>query len=65
VVGYLMLENGVFIFGQLLISAMPFMVEIGVLLDLFVGIFIMGIVINHIREEFSSLDTEHLASLKE
>ena len=65
VVGYLMLENGVFIFGQLLIEAMPFMVETGVLLDLFVGIFVMGIVINHIREEFSSLDTEHLAALKE
>jgi hydrogenase-4 component E len=65
VVGYLMLENGVFIFGQLLIDAMPFMVETGVLLDLFVGIFVMGIVINHIREEFSSLDTEHLAALKD
>jgi len=65
VVGYLMLENGVFIFGQLLIEAMPFMVEAGVLLDLFAGIFVMGIVINHIREEFSSLDTENLASLKD
>lgn len=65
VVGYLMLENGVFIFGQLLIDAMPFMVETGVLLDLFAGIFVMGIVINHIREEFSSLDTENLAALKD
>jgi hydrogenase-4 component E len=65
VVGYLVLENGVFIFGLLLIDAMPFMVEIGVLLDLFVGIFVMGIILNHIREEFSSLDTEHLAELKD
>ena len=65
VVGYLMLENGIFIFGQLLIEAMPFMVEAGVLLDLFVGIFVMGIVINHIREEFSSLDTENLSALRD
>ena len=37
VVGYLMLENGIFIFGLLLIEAMPFLVEAGVLLDLFAG----------------------------
>ncbi len=65
VVGYLMLENGIFVFGILLLEAMPFMVEVGILLDLFVGIFIMGIVINHIRQEFSSLDTERLSDLKE
>ncbi len=65
VVGYLILENGIFIFGQLLIEAMPFLVEVGVLLDLFVGIFIMGIVINHIRQEFSSLDTDLLSELKD
>ncbi|MBK6404236.1 MAG: hydrogenase [Holophagales bacterium] len=65
VVGYLILENGIFIFGQLLIEAMPFLVEAGVLLDLFVGIFIMGIVINHIRQEFSSLDTDLLSELKD
>ena len=65
VVGYLMLENGIFVFGILLLEAMPFLVEAGVLLDLFVGIFIMGIVINHIRQEFSSLDTERLSGLKD
>ena len=42
------------------IEAMPFLVEVGVLLDLLVGIFVMGIVINHIQREFSSLDTEQL-----
>jgi hydrogenase-4 component E len=40
-------------------------VEVGVLLDLLVAIFIMGIVLNHIRREFSSLDTEQLAGLRE
>jgi hydrogenase-4 component E len=65
VVGYLMLENGIFIFGLLLIEAMPFLVEAGVLLDLFAGIFIMGIVLNHIQSEFSSLDTHLLSDLKD
>jgi hydrogenase-4 component E len=64
-IGYLVLENGIFIFGMLLVEAMPFLVEIGVLLDLFVGIFVVSIIIHHINREFASLDTRHLTSLKE
>jgi hydrogenase-4 component E len=65
VLGYLILENGVFIFGLLLIEAMPFLVEIGVLLDLFVAIFVMGIVINNINRTFPTESTEHLTALKD
>ncbi|RII28845.1 MAG: hydrogenase [Geobacter sp.] len=65
VIGYLVMENGIFIFGMLLTEAMPVMVEAGALLDLLVGIFVMGIVINHISREFSSLDTSRLRTLKE
>jgi hydrogenase-4 component E len=65
VIGYLVLENGIFIFGLLLTEAMPVMVEAGVLLDLLVGIFVMGIIINHISREFSSIDTSRLTALKE
>ena len=65
VVGYLVLENGIYIMGLTLLHAMPIMVEMGVLLDLFVAIFVMGIILNHIRREFSSLDTAHLSALKE
>ena len=65
VVGYLILENGIFIFGMLLVEAMPVMVELGVLLDLFVGIFVITIIVNHINEAFSSMDTRKLSSLKE
>ena len=65
VIGYLLLENGIFIFGLLLADAMPGMVEAGALLDLLVGIFVMGIVINHISREFSSLDTSRLTTLRE
>lgn len=65
VVGYLTLENGIFIFGLTLVEAIPFLVEIGVLLDLFVAVFVMGIIMDHIQREFSSLSTEHLTSLRE
>jgi hydrogenase-4 component E len=65
VVGYLMLENGVFLFGQMLARDLPFAVELGILLDLLVGVFVMGIAIHHISREFEDIDTERLAVLKE
>lgn len=65
VVGYLFLENGIFIFGLTLLHAVPMLVEFGVLLDLVVGIFVMGILLDHIQREFSSLDTRHITALKE
>jgi hydrogenase-4 component E len=65
VLGYLVLENGIFVFGLLLVEAMPFLLEAGVLLDLFVAVFVMGIILNHISREFSSMDTQQLSALKE
>jgi len=65
VMGYLVMENGIFIFGMLLVEAMPFVVEMGVLLDLFVGIFVICIIVNQINQAFSSTDTRRLISLKE
>jgi len=65
VIGYLVLENGIYIFGMLLLKAMPHVVEMGVLLDLFVAVFVICIIVNHINRAFSSLDTRHLAELKE
>jgi len=63
--GYLVLENGIFIFGMLLVEAIPLVVEMGMLLDLFVGIFVISIITNHINRAFSSMDTRRLVSLKE
>jgi hydrogenase-4 component E len=65
VVGYLMLENGIFIFGLLLTEAMPLMVEAGALLDLIAGIFVMGLIIKQISREFSSIDTSRMTALRE
>jgi hydrogenase-4 component E len=65
VLGFLVLENGIFVFGLLLVEAMPFLVEVGVLLDVFVGVFVLSIIIHHINREFASLDTRRLSLLKE
>lgn len=65
VLGYLVLENGIFIFGLLLVDAMPMLVEVGVLLDLFVGVFVMGIIIHHVNRQFANATTEQLSALKE
>lgn len=65
VLGYLVLENGIYIFSLLLVEAIPLVVEMGMLLDLFVSVFIVSIIANHINQAFSSLDTRKLSSLKE
>ncbi len=65
VLGYMVLENGIFMFGLLLVEAMPDLVEIGVLLDLFVGVFLMGIVIHHVDRQVESVVPESLAALRE
>ncbi len=65
VVGYLIFDNGIFIFGLLLFDAMPLIIEMGVLLDLLVGVLVMGIIVNHIQRTFSSLDTQKLTALRE
>lgn len=63
VVGYLMLENGIYLFGLTQAESVPFLMELGVLLDVFVGVFIMGIVVFHINREFDSLDSARLTEL--
>jgi len=65
VVGYLMLENGVYVFGMLLAGRVPLLVELGVLLDLLVGVFIMGLVVFHMNRELESLDSTRLSELRE
>jgi hydrogenase-4 component E len=65
VCGYLILENGIFLFGLLLIEATPLMVEAGVLLDLTVGVFVIGIIVDRIQRAFNSLDTRKLTALRE
>ena len=65
VCGYLILENGIYLFGLLLIQATPLIVEAGILLDLTVAVFVIGIIVDRIQREFDTLDTMKLTSLHE
>ncbi len=60
VIGFLVLENGVFLFGMTVVAEFPMTVEMGVLLDLLVGVFVMGIMIYHINRSFDHIDTARL-----
>ena len=70
VCGYLILENGIYLFGLLLIHLLlihstPLLVEAGILLDLTVGVFVIGIIVDRIQRAFDSLDTRKLTALRE
>jgi len=65
VCGYLILENGVYLFGLLLIHATTMLVEAGILLDVTVGVFVIGIIVDRIQRAFDSLDTRKLTALRE
>ena len=66
VIGYLMLENGIYLMGIALTkqSHTLYIVEFGVLLDLLVGVMIMGIILNNINHAFDDVDTTLLGRLK-
>jgi hydrogenase-4 component E len=63
VVGYLVLENGIFIFSLGLAHALPIAIEMGILLDVFVGAMVMGITVNSINREFDHIDATRLQAL--
>jgi hydrogenase-4 component E len=65
VCGDLIMENGIYLFGLLLIHSTPLLVEGGILLDLTVAIFVIGIIVDRIQRAFDSLDTRKLTVLRE
>lgn len=65
VLGYLVLESGIYTFGVAMALETPLLVELGVLLDVFTAVFVMGIMIFHISRSFDHIDTDRLSSLKE
>jgi len=65
VIGFLAMENGLFLAATSATYGMPMVIELGIALDLLVGVFILGIFFFQIREQFDSLDLHNLESLKE
>lgn len=65
VIGFLAMENGLFFAAVTATYGMPMVVELGIALDVLVGMFIMGIFFFQIRATFDSLELKHMEKLKE
>jgi len=65
VIGFLAMENGLFFAATSTSYGMPMVVELGIALDVLIGMFILGIFFFQIRETFDSLDLKHMEKLKE
>ncbi|MFA4874115.1 MAG: NADH-quinone oxidoreductase subunit K [bacterium] len=64
VIGYLVIENGIYVFGLAVARDVPVLVELGVLMDVFVAVFVMGIAIYRINREFDHIDSDQLTTLR-
>jgi hydrogenase-4 component E len=65
VIGFLAMENSLFFAATAATYGMPMVVELGIALDVLVGVIILGVFFFQIRERFDSLDIHHLEKLKE
>ncbi len=63
-IGYLAVENGIYVFGLAIAREIPVLIELGVLMDLFAAVFVMGIAIYRINREFDHIDADRLNVLK-
>ncbi|MBU0972318.1 MAG: hydrogenase [Proteobacteria bacterium] len=65
VLGYIMMENGIYLVGTTFSSHVRHIVEFGILLDVLAGVMIMGIILQNINKTFDDVDTALLRTLKE
>ncbi len=65
VVGFLAMENGLFLAATSATYGMPMVVELGIALDVLVGVIILGVFFFQIRDQFDSLDIRHMERLKD
>jgi hydrogenase-4 component E len=65
VMGYLVIENGVFILSLAVGNEMPLLVNLGILLDIFASVLILGIFVNKIGDVLKNVDVDQLRNLKD
>jgi len=65
VIGFLAMENGLFFAATSTAHGMPMVVELGIGLDVLIGVLILGIFMFQIREQFDSLDISNLEKLRD
>ncbi len=63
-IGFLVIENGIFITAFFSTHGMPFIVDIGIFIDMITAILIMGIMVSRIDEKFESINLNKLKNLK-
>ncbi len=65
IMGYMMMENGIFLLSLSVAQEMPLIVNMGVLLDVFAGIFLLAVLLNRIRGTYEDLHIDRLTDLKD
>jgi hydrogenase-4 component E len=65
VLGYIMMENGIYLVGTTFSIRALHIVEFGILLDVLAGVMIMAIILQNIKQTFDDVDTALLRTLKE
>ena len=65
VIGFITMENGIFLLSLSVAKEMPIIVNLGVLLDIFIAVFILGMLVNEISNEFEGLEVSQLSDLKD
>ena len=65
VIGYLIIENGVFVLSLSVGNEMPMLVNLGIMLDVFASVLILGIFLNKIGDVFKDVDVDQLSNLKD
>jgi Hydrogenase 4 membrane component (E) len=65
VMGYLVIENGVFILSMAVGNEMPMLVNLGILLDIFVSVFLLGLFVNKVGDVLKDVDVDQLQNLKD
>lgn len=65
ILSFITMENGIFLLSLSVVKEMPIVVNLGVLLDLFIAIFILGLMVNSINRKFDGLEVTHLSDLKD
>jgi hydrogenase-4 component E len=65
VIGFLVIENGIYLFSLTQTGGLPILVEMGVLLDLLVGIMIAGLLLHRIKKSFEHIDVTKLTGLRD
>ena len=65
VIGYLIIENGVFVLSLAVGNEMPMLVNLGIMLDIFASVLILGIFLNKIGDVFKDVDVDQLSNLKD